>query len=183
MWAWTSTKVLSVRVRRRNGNRGRRKVPRCRKGAWALLSTIFSFPSKSELKFAVCGDPLENIPLVPSFQTQSICQLRLGILVLAYFAGVQFQLFPWTSFPAKPELCEMDSALTNEVQVILAVQFLEAPFPVEQFKSIHSGRARGRTYTDHLLPPLLCAWIAQPALVLPFPHFWGINFWILTDFL
>lgn len=72
----------------------------------------------------------------------------------------------------------MESALTNKVQVILAVLFLEAAkketagfFPVEQFKRIHTGRARGRTYTVHLLPPFLCAWISQPALVLPFPHF------------
>lgn len=77
-----------------------------------------------------------------------------------------------------PELCEMESALTNKVQAILAVLLLEAAkkktagfFPVELLKRIHADRARGRTYTVHLLPPLLCAWISQPALVLPFPHF------------
>lgn len=176
MWAWTSTKVLSVRVRRQNGNRGRRKVAHCGKGAWALLGTVFSFPSKSELKFTECGDPLGNTPSVPSFQSHSICQLKLGISVLASCAEVHWQLFLWASFPAKPGLCTMDSALTSEVQVILAVLFLEVPFPVKQLKKIHTGRARGRTYTIHLLPPLVCAWVSQPALVLPSPHFWGINF-------
>lgn len=104
-------------------------------------------------------------------------------------------LLRWDSFPAlsvnifssRDRDLQGESALTNEEQVILAVLFLEAPFAVEQFKRIHTGRARGRTSTVHLLPPLLCilgiSWLSQPALVLPFLHFKGINFWILTDFL
>lgn len=114
-----------------------REEPHCGKGAWALLGTIFSFPSKSELKFTECGDPLGNTPLVPSFQSHSICQLKLGISVLASCAEVHQQLFLWASFPAKPGLCKMESAPSSEVQVILAVLFLEVPFPVEQLKRIH----------------------------------------------
>lgn len=84
-----------------NRNLRGRKVPCCREVARALLSTIFSFPSKSELKFTMCGGLLEHTPSVPPFQSHSSCQLRLGISVLAYFAEVHLPALSVNIFCSK----------------------------------------------------------------------------------
>lgn len=86
------------------------------------------------------------------------------------FVGVHLLALAKNIFRLSQSLVRGQTALANKVRIILAALFLEVPFPAEQAQRYHTGRARdrahGTSYTVHLLPPLVCAWISQATLIL-----------------